>query len=87
MSDHPRYFVRPVTTPVPERIDASTDAGKHASRRTGIAADGADTTEARYGADGIDPFIRAVKEDDDGYDPFSDRPPDPEPIYQEDPWK
>ena len=26
-------------------------------------------------------------EDDDGYDPFSDRPPTPEPTFQEDPWR
>lgn len=34
-----------------------------------------------------DPFIRPAAEDDDGYDPFSDRPPAPEPTFQEDPWK
>lgn len=34
----------------------------------------------------VDPFIRPAKEDDDGYDPFSDRPPAPEPAFQEDPW-
>lgn len=32
-------------------------------------------------------FIRAENEDDDGYDPYSDRPADPEPTYQEDPWR
>ena len=34
-----------------------------------------------------DPFIRAEAEDDDGYDPYSDRPPTPEPTFQEDPWR
>lgn len=34
-----------------------------------------------------DPFLRPAKEDDDGYDPFSDRPPTPEPPFQEDPWR
>ena len=33
-----------------------------------------------------DPFIRAENEDDDGYDPYSDRPPTPEPLFQENPW-
>ena len=33
-----------------------------------------------------DPFIRAENEDDDGYDPYSDRPPAPEPLFQENPW-
>lgn len=33
-----------------------------------------------------DPFLRAAIEDDDGYDPYSDRPAAPEPLFQEDPW-
>ena len=33
-----------------------------------------------------DPFARAEQEDDDGYDPYSDRPPAPEPVFQRDPW-
>ena len=36
---------------------------------------------------GDDPFLRPEAEDDDGYDPYSDRPADPEPTYQEDPWR
>ena len=32
-----------------------------------------------------DPFLRHAQED--GYDPFSDRPPTPEPTFQEDPWR
>ena len=31
-------------------------------------------------------FIRAENEDDDGYDPYSDRLPDPEPLFERDPW-
>ena len=34
-----------------------------------------------------DPFLRPAQEDDDGYDPFSDRPPTPEPPFQKDPWR
>ena len=34
----------------------------------------------------IDPFVRAENEDDDGYDPYSDRRPDPEPLFERDPW-
>ena len=34
-----------------------------------------------------DASIRAENEDDDGYDPYSDRPSDPEPQFEEDPWK
>ena len=31
-------------------------------------------------------FIRPENEDDDGYDPYSDRRPDPEPLFERDPW-
>ena len=31
-------------------------------------------------------FVRAENEDDDGYDPFSDRPPAREPLFERDPW-
>ena len=34
-----------------------------------------------------DPFLRPENEDDDGYDPFSDRPAPAEPTFQEDPWR
>ena len=33
-----------------------------------------------------DPFRRAANEDDDGYDPYSDRPADPAPLFESDPW-
>lgn len=33
-----------------------------------------------------DPFLRAANEDDDGYDPYSDRPATPEPLFERDPW-
>ena len=40
------------------------------------------------GWDSIDAsFLRAENEDDDGYDPFSDRPAAPEPLFERDPWK
>ncbi|MEA5019840.1 MAG: hypothetical protein VB027_05685 [Gordonibacter sp.] len=32
-----------------------------------------------------DPFIRAACEDDDGYDPYSDRREEPS-LFEEDPW-
>ena len=38
------------------------------------------------GSDYEDPCIRAENEDDDGYDPYSDRRPDPEPLFERDPW-
>ena len=33
-----------------------------------------------------DSCIRAENEDDDGYDPYSDRLPRHEPMFQRDPW-
>ncbi len=33
-----------------------------------------------------DPFLRAEGEDDDGYDPYSDRR-EPAPLFEEDPWR
>lgn len=53
-------------------------AGRHAreSRRDGGRKLGAPR----------DPFIRAENEDDDGYDPYSDRRPEPEPLFERDPW-
>ncbi len=33
-----------------------------------------------------DPFRRAENEDDDGYDPYSDRPAEQEPLFEENPW-
>jgi len=32
-------------------------------------------------------FLRAPNEDDDGYDPYSDRRPTPEPLFEPDPWR
>lgn len=34
-----------------------------------------------------DPCIRAENEDDDGYDPYSDRRPEREPMFEADPWR
>ncbi|MBM6943074.1 hypothetical protein [Collinsella intestinalis] len=38
------------------------------------------------GAPPRDPYLRAENEDDDGYDPYSDRRPEPEPLFERDPW-
>ena len=34
-----------------------------------------------------DLYIRAENEDDDGYDPYSDRRPEREPLFEADPWR
>ena len=36
---------------------------------------------------GAQPTKSAASKSEDGYDPFSDRPPTPEPTFQEDPWR
>lgn len=44
------------------------------------------TTAPKSSAASRDPFVRAPGEDDDGYDPYSDRPAAPEPLFERDPW-
>lgn len=56
--------------------DKRVQRGKH-GRRTRMGDD-------TGGEDGQ--FIRPENEDDDGYDPFSDRPPQQEPLFERDPW-
>lgn len=31
-------------------------------------------------------YARPENEDDDGYDPWSDRRPEPQPLFERDPW-
>ena len=35
----------------------------------------------------VSEYLRAPNEDDDGYDPYSDRLPPKEPLFEEDPWR
>lgn len=80
----PRYRLRPVTTPVPAKAESS-DEGPGAGSTS--SASGAKGVGDGLGPQGRDPFLRPAAEDDDGYDPFSDRPPAPEPAFEEDPWR
>ena len=43
-------------------------------------------SSSQAGAPKANPFIRAENEDDDGYDPYSDRPAEREPLFERDPW-
>ena len=69
----------------PEVQAAVTVAAKAAPQ---VAAQGAtrkgdDSKKAQV----VDPeFARAENEDDDGYDPYSDRRPVSEPLFERDPW-
>ena len=78
-----------MAAPVPPAASTSagaTPASERARRileRSGIGTPAApqaqDATSTRA-------FVRAESEDDDGYDPYSDRPAAREATYQADPW-
>lgn len=90
---------RIVVKPLPSQVAAAKAkaAAESAEAAGGVGAAGVGATAA--GTTGLvpppsasprvasdDPFLRAANEDDDGYDPYSDRPAPPEPLFQEDPW-
>lgn len=62
------------------------DMGAEESRRSRTRTEQTANPSAACSALRQDPFVRAEQEDDDGYDPYSDRPPTPEPVFQRDPW-
>ena len=62
------------------------DMGAKESRRSRTRAKQTANPSAACSAVRQDSFVRAEREDDDGYDPYSDRPPTPEPVFQRDPW-
>lgn len=51
------------------------------------AAPAAPKTPSKPAPKPRDPYIRAENEDDDGYDPYSDRRPECEPMFEADPWR
>lgn len=59
-----------------------------AAPSAGTAVAGAPTVSGGDAAKAApsDPFVRAENEDDDGYDPYSDRPAPREPMFERDPW-
>ena len=62
---------------VAAREDATTAATQVTAHKD------ADSKKAQV----VDPeFARAENEDDDGYDPYSDRRPVSEPLFERDPW-
>lgn len=82
----PHYTVRPVLTPIKHSESDAEQTPGTPQVKSESAAKIAAQPKGNPQVKG-DPFIRAASEDDDGYDPFSDRPPAPEPTYQEDPWR
>ena len=69
------YTLKPIVTPAP---NAQRSCGNEKSPAQRIASDAETTPDA---------CVRAENEDDDGYDPYSDRPADREPVFEEDPWR
>lgn len=61
-------------TPTPSNPQKTSNKADEAKRQA----------DARARADA--PYLRAANEDDDGYDPYSDRPAAPEPLFERDPW-
>ncbi len=56
------------------------------SLQTTLGAGNKDAAAARAAEEERREFIRAENEDDDGYDPYSDRRPVSEPLFERDPW-
>ena len=61
---------------------AASQVAPHVKAQGAVRKD-ADSKKAQV----VDPeFARAENEDDDGYDPYSDRRPVSEPLFERDPW-
>lgn len=76
----------------PEAQAAATAVSQVAAPATTVTPQVAPQVAVRKDADSkkaqaVDPeFARAENEDDDGYDPYSDRRPVSEPLFERDPW-
>ncbi len=69
-------------TTTPQVAAAATATAKATAHKAATHKD-TDSKKAQV----VDPeFARAENEDDDGYDPYSDRRPVSEPLFERDPW-
>lgn len=69
------------------REDAATATPQVAAAATATAKASTHKDTDSKKAQVVDPeFARAENEDDDGYDPYSDRRPVSEPLFERDPW-
>lgn len=65
------------------QVAAAATATPQVTARKDTARKDVDSKKAQV----VDPeFARAENEDDDGYDPYSDRRPVSEPLFERDPW-
>ena len=78
----------PATTVDPQvaaqvAVQVAAKVAAQVAARKDTARKGVDSEKAQV----VDPeFARAENEDDDGYDPYSDRRPVSEPLFERDPW-
>lgn len=70
----------------PNRSDAEPTAEKIMRAEAQKRAEAALQEKRKRANTKRDPFLRAANEDDDGYDPYSDRVVRESP-YEEDPWR
>ena len=69
------------------RKDAATATPQVAAAATATAKAATHKDTDSKKSQVVDPeFARAENEDDDGYDPYSDRRPVSEPLFERDPW-
>lgn len=65
------------------QVTAAATATPQVTAHKDVARKDVDSKKAQV----VDPeFARAENEDDDGYDPYSDRRPVSEPLFERDPW-
>ena len=68
---------------VATQVAAAATATPQVTARKNAARKDVDSKKVQV----VDPeFARAENEDDDGYDPYSDRRPVNEPLFERDPW-
>ena len=74
-------------TAMPQIATAATATPQIAAATTATAKAATHEDTDSKKAQVVDPeFARAENEDDDGYDPYSDRRPVSEPLFERDPW-
>ena len=70
-----------------KQVAAATTATPQVTAQPAAHKDAAHKDADSKKAQVVDPeFARAENEDDDGYDPYSDRRPVSEPLFERDPW-
>lgn len=73
------YILKPTYTPVGPSGNAGSPSSAEGPREAGTPGSAGVATAA-------DANVRAENEDDDGYDPYSDRREE-RPLFEQDPWE